>query len=357
MTVAYESQNPLAPNSSLGQFVDDPNEPPYGTYGDSSTRTQDFRSDDRIYARLDADGNSAMWGQFQAATGDASDVGAFRELLSGAKVELAAKGGAARLTAFAAHNPVAYVSLTLPVSGLAALAQPLHPDIVVGSDYLSLASIDRPPARSFLKRRCCATSTTRSIMRPAFCASSTCRSRSMRTSIRKPFKFNISTRARAPVRRRAARTRSSVWARAARTAAQLSERCDRQFELRAVFAGGLRTARRGRLSLFALHEQRHLTGRRRRSQSAGNARALPGSCAERPRRHERDRRAVSGYRDRFLQSIRWRSPAQDFAITASRSRIIRRRQTRSPSRRTDRVIAALEPATLNATSSCNGIKP
>ena len=143
MTIAYESQNPLTPNSSLGQFVDDPNERPYGTYGDSSTRTQDFRSDDRIYARLDAGGNSAMWGQFQAAAGDASDVGAFRELLSGAKVELAGKGGASRLTAFAAHNPVAYVSITLPVSGLAALAQPLHPDIVVGSDYLSLAAIDR----------------------------------------------------------------------------------------------------------------------------------------------------------------------------------------------------------------------
>ncbi|MGZ3540573.1 MAG: hypothetical protein ACXVAF_05215 [Vulcanimicrobiaceae bacterium] len=143
MTLAYESQNPLSPLSSLGPFVDDPNERPYQTFGDSSTRSDDFRSNTRFYARLDSGRTSAMWGRFEATTGDAAGVGAFRELLSGAKVELAGAGSRERLTAFTARNDVAYVSTSVPVTGLSALAAPLHPDIVVGSDYLNLASIDR----------------------------------------------------------------------------------------------------------------------------------------------------------------------------------------------------------------------
>ncbi len=143
LTVAYESQNTLAPLSSYGPFVDDPNERPYQTYGDSSTRSSDFESNDRLYARLDSGRDSIMWGQFQATAGDDNAVGAYRQLLSGAKVELANKDSHIHVNAFTARNQVAYVSTTIPVSGLLTLAQPLQPDIVVGSDYITLASIDR----------------------------------------------------------------------------------------------------------------------------------------------------------------------------------------------------------------------
>lgn len=143
MTLAYESQNALSPLSSFGPFVDDPNERPYQTFGDSSVRASGYRSNDRLYARLDSGRDSAMWGQFDATTGDENAVGAFRQLLSGAKIELASKDARAHLTAFGARNDVGYVSTTLAVTGLSNLARPLQPDIVVGSDYLSLASLDR----------------------------------------------------------------------------------------------------------------------------------------------------------------------------------------------------------------------
>jgi len=141
LTFSYESQNRLAPLSSVGQFVDNPNERPYLTYGDASTRTDDLHSNDHVFARLDSGRSSFMWGQFTADTGSASSVGNFRQLLSGAKADI--NIGATHLTAFTAKNPVGYASEVLSATGLSALAQPLHADILVGSDYLTLVSIDR----------------------------------------------------------------------------------------------------------------------------------------------------------------------------------------------------------------------
>ncbi|MDQ2872113.1 MAG: hypothetical protein M3R35_03175 [Candidatus Eremiobacteraeota bacterium] len=142
-TLAYESQNALSPLSSFGPYVADPNERPYQTFGDSSTRAIGYQSNDRLYARLDSGRSSLMWGQFEGTTGADNAVGTFRELLSGAKADIARPDGRARLTAFTARNNVAYVSTTVPVTGLSTLARALEPDIVVGSDYLSLAAIDR----------------------------------------------------------------------------------------------------------------------------------------------------------------------------------------------------------------------
>jgi len=141
LTFAYESQNRLAPLSSVGQFIDDPNERPYLTYGDSSTRTDDLHSNDHVFARVDSGRSSIMWGQFTADTGSAASVGSFRQLLSGAKADI--NVGGAHLTAFTAKNPVGYQSEILSATGLSALAQPLRPNILVGSDYLTLVSLDR----------------------------------------------------------------------------------------------------------------------------------------------------------------------------------------------------------------------
>lgn len=143
VTLAYESQNPLTPLSSFGPFIQDPNERPYLTYGDASLLSDDLRSNDRLFARVDSGRASLMWGQFQADINDPSSLGSFHQLLGGAKAEYSTPSGRAKITAFTAHNTTAYMSYAVPASGLSTLAQPLRANIVVGSDYITLVALDR----------------------------------------------------------------------------------------------------------------------------------------------------------------------------------------------------------------------
>lgn len=143
LTFAYESQNRLSPVSSFGPFIQDPNERPYLTYGDSSVAGDTLHSADHFYARLERGRSSLMWGQFNVAAGG-DTIGAYHQLLSGAKADLTlGRDGRVRLLGFTARNDQAFASLVLPISGLAALAQPLEPNIVVGSDILQLIVLDR----------------------------------------------------------------------------------------------------------------------------------------------------------------------------------------------------------------------
>ena len=143
LTVAYESQNRLSPLSSFGPFVDDPNERPYLTYGDASQISSPYHSNDHLYARIDHGRSSLMWGQYEAHVGP-NDVGTYDQLLSGAKAEIAlGPHGRGSVTGFTAHNDQAFVSQILSISGLSSLAQPLHSNIVVGSDYFLLVTLDR----------------------------------------------------------------------------------------------------------------------------------------------------------------------------------------------------------------------
>lgn len=142
LTVAYESQNRLSPLSSYGPFVDDPQQRPYQTYGDASQLVSPIHSNDHLYARLERDRSSLTWGQFDARIGN-GDAGAYQQLLSGLHGHLEDRSGRYAADAFTAHNDAAFVSTTLPVTGLGALETPLHADIVVGSDYLQLVALDR----------------------------------------------------------------------------------------------------------------------------------------------------------------------------------------------------------------------
>lgn len=151
LTVAYESQNRLSPLSSLGPFVDDPNERPYLTYGDASQVVSPYHSSDHLYARVDRGRGSLLWGQYDAHVGPL-DVGTYDQLLSGAKADIAIGPNArAELTGFTARNDAAFVSQILPISGLSALEAPLHPGIVVGSDYFQVVTLDR--ATGFVLRQ------------------------------------------------------------------------------------------------------------------------------------------------------------------------------------------------------------
>lgn len=142
-TFVYESQNRLAPLSSVGGYTDNPSERPYLTYGDSSIVNDQYRSNDHLYARYDHDRSSVMWGQYQASIASDS-VGGYSQLLSGAKADLSfGTTDATRLTLFTARNTLAYAQQIVPVTGLSVLQTPLRPNIVVGSDVFILATLSR----------------------------------------------------------------------------------------------------------------------------------------------------------------------------------------------------------------------
>ncbi len=143
LTFAYESQNRLAPVSSFGSFQDDPNARPYLTYGDTSHVQSSYLSNDHLYARLDRGRSSLMWGEYTEQLGP-SDLGSYSQLLSGARGVLSlGREGRTTLSAFSARNDQAFVSELISLSGLATLPQSLEPNIVVGSDQLTLITIDR----------------------------------------------------------------------------------------------------------------------------------------------------------------------------------------------------------------------
>ncbi|MGB8267509.1 MAG: hypothetical protein WCE44_14365 [Candidatus Velthaea sp.] len=141
LTVAYDTADRLDRSSSTGPSVDDPASRPYGTYGDSSIVRDDALSRDHLYARFDDGQSHALWGEFQATTSGPNSVGGFAQLVDGLQVTFANQDR--RLTGFVARNDVAYGRLVLSPSGLSTLAQPLQPDIVVGSEIVSLIAIDR----------------------------------------------------------------------------------------------------------------------------------------------------------------------------------------------------------------------
>ncbi len=143
-TVAYDTASRLAPSDTLGPFVDDPDDRAYQTYGDSSTRRDDALSADRLYARLEHGRDAFTYGRFDADTGPALAGGdsAFHEVLSGAKLELADGSGNVRVGAFSARNDVAYARQIIDATGLSTFGQLLRPDIVVGSDIVTLDALD-----------------------------------------------------------------------------------------------------------------------------------------------------------------------------------------------------------------------
>ncbi len=140
-TLAYDTANTLGHDGEHGAFVDDAAARPYDTYGDASVRRQDVFSQDHLYARVDAGRSNVMWGEFQAQTGSPDGLGGFNLLVDGAKVELAQAN--TKLSAFTAHNDIAYARQIFSPSGLATLGNPLHPGIVIGSDVVTLVSLDR----------------------------------------------------------------------------------------------------------------------------------------------------------------------------------------------------------------------
>jgi hypothetical protein len=142
-TIAYDTASRSGPSAALGSFVDDPDEQPYRTYGDASTERDDALSDQRLYARLELGRDALTFGRFSADTGTTGTASpAFTELLSGVRLDLATADGGTHATAFSARNDVAFARVMIPASGLAVFGSQLKPDIVVGSDIVTLDAID-----------------------------------------------------------------------------------------------------------------------------------------------------------------------------------------------------------------------
>jgi hypothetical protein len=143
-TFAYDTADTLQRTSqyggALGTYNGDPNDRPYSTTGDSSTRRDDALSRDHLFARLDTGRATAQWGEFRASTGTSVNaLGGFDQLVAGAKLELA--GDNRRAMLFAARNDVGYDRRVFAPSGLAN-GITLRPGIVVGSEVVLLATID-----------------------------------------------------------------------------------------------------------------------------------------------------------------------------------------------------------------------
>jgi hypothetical protein len=141
-TFAYDTANVLQRTPQYGSsYTDDPLDRPYQTTGDASVQRDDALSRDHLFARVDTANATAEWGEFRARTGiDTSALGAFDQLVDGAKLEAAA--GATKVSGFAARNDVGYDRRVFAPTGLAN-GIVLRPDIVVGSDIVTLATLDR----------------------------------------------------------------------------------------------------------------------------------------------------------------------------------------------------------------------
>jgi hypothetical protein len=139
-TIAYSTSNTLDQTAAGGAFVDNPADRPFPTYGDSSTRFDTTPSLGHLYARIDHGASSAMYGEFSAQGGTPEAGGGYSVLVNGTQVK--AQSGHVSIGGFTSRNDVAYGRLVLSPTGLGIADQSLHPDIVVGSDVVTLVSLD-----------------------------------------------------------------------------------------------------------------------------------------------------------------------------------------------------------------------
>jgi len=140
-SLAYDTAGPLAPTTATGTFEADPDDQPYATYGDASIRRDDALTQDKLFARVDDGHTSAMWGQFEATTGPQDAAGAVAMQVDGARVAVGSTTVSA--SGFSAENRVGYGRQVLNPSGLAILETLSHDNLVVGSEAVTLVTLDR----------------------------------------------------------------------------------------------------------------------------------------------------------------------------------------------------------------------
>ena len=139
-TFAYDSSDVLQQSINTAPFIDNPNDRPFPIYGDTSLRYDDALSQDRFFAQVQNGGNSALWGEFYAAPARRP-----HRRLQRAGERRAPAFGLAESGRDGIHGakPVRLRPLDALAHRSAISSQILQPDIVVGSDILTLVSLDR----------------------------------------------------------------------------------------------------------------------------------------------------------------------------------------------------------------------
>ena len=140
-TFAYDSSNTLEQKLTSDPFLDNPNDRPFPTYGDASIRHDDALSTNHLFGAVQSGRSSAMYGQFYAQAAPSTAAGGYNVLVNGAKILVG--GNVLGAGAFTARNDTAYARTVIAPTGLAIASQGLHPDIVIGSDVLTLVHLDR----------------------------------------------------------------------------------------------------------------------------------------------------------------------------------------------------------------------
>lgn len=150
LTVAYDSQEPL--NRIAGQdrlFQLNPLDQVYQTFGDNSSRFQETASNSKVYARLDRGRSYAMFGDFQTGLETTKLLGYGRKL-TGAKVHIEnSKGDSVTVTG--ARPDTSFARQVIP-GGNFGLVQLGYPDILPGSEVLSLETRDRRNPEMIISR-------------------------------------------------------------------------------------------------------------------------------------------------------------------------------------------------------------
>jgi hypothetical protein len=140
---AYDTAGVLDETGTYGSFNEDPDARPYLTYGDSSQRRDDALSTNHLYLDVSSGRSQASYGEFEAKTGNdaAGSLGGFEMLMNGAKLDLAT--ASSKLELFRGTAGVSYGREVVNPNGLASTNFDLHPNVVVGSDSLTLVVLDR----------------------------------------------------------------------------------------------------------------------------------------------------------------------------------------------------------------------
>jgi hypothetical protein len=141
-TIAYDTASRFSGSVGGGPFIQNPVEDPYRAYGDASAQRDDALSADRLYARLEFRRNAFTYGAFTADTGTPAAASAFQAVLSGPRLDLADAAGRGHLTLFSARNDVAFARVVIPANGLSTFGRSLQPNIVLGSEIVTLTAID-----------------------------------------------------------------------------------------------------------------------------------------------------------------------------------------------------------------------
>lgn len=150
LTLAYDSQQPLNRISGKDRlFQLNPLDRVYPIFGDSSVRFQETESNSKLYARFDRGRSYAVFGDFDADM-DRSRLLSYGRRLTGVKLHLENSNGDF-VTATGARPDTSFARQIIK-GGSAGLVQLFYPDLMPGSELLTIEIRDRRNPENIISR-------------------------------------------------------------------------------------------------------------------------------------------------------------------------------------------------------------